>query len=173
MHEHFREVSVQDKDANYLRILKRIGCHSQGFPERELPHFRKEASIFRTETFGLYQSNSDTICGCMTSSEVETHARRLGTEDTETHIEGLRSSADAQENSLHHSPCLKTQIQTRPTKNSLLQQKLPWRCTRPQFFQHGSFSWCQNTGATSRTSDATHRPPWAYRWRFTNCQQPC
>ena len=25
---------------------------SQGFPERELPRFRKEASILRTETFG-------------------------------------------------------------------------------------------------------------------------
>ena len=41
-------------DANNLRILKRIGCHSQGFPERELPRFRKEASILRTETFGSH-----------------------------------------------------------------------------------------------------------------------
>ena len=54
----------------------------------------------------------------------------MNTEDTETQKEGLRSSADAQENSLHHSPCLKTQTQTLPTKNSPLQQTLPWRCTR-------------------------------------------
>ena len=31
---------------------KRIGCRNQGFPEKELPRFRKEASILRTETFG-------------------------------------------------------------------------------------------------------------------------
>ena len=51
-----QEVDVQDTDAKYLPILKRIGCHSQGIPERELPPspFRKEASILRTETFGSH-----------------------------------------------------------------------------------------------------------------------
>ena len=49
-----REVEVPHTDAQYLRILKRIGCRSQGFPERELPRFRKEASILRTETFGSH-----------------------------------------------------------------------------------------------------------------------
>ena len=29
-----------------------LSVHSKGFPERELLHFRKEASILRTETFG-------------------------------------------------------------------------------------------------------------------------
>ena len=123
--------------------LKGSDAIVKGFPKGNCPTSERKLRSSAQKRFGLYQSNSDTICGYMTSSEVETHARRLGTEDTETHIEGLRSSADAQENSLHHSPCLKTQIQTRPTKNSLLQQKLSWRCTRPQFFQHGSFSWCQ------------------------------
>ena len=31
---------------------------SQGFPERELPRFRKEASILRTETFGSHSSKA-------------------------------------------------------------------------------------------------------------------
>ena len=31
------EVDVQDKDVTYLRIPKRIGCHTEGIPERELP----------------------------------------------------------------------------------------------------------------------------------------
>ena len=39
---------------NTSASLKRIGCRSQGFPERELPRFRKEASILRTETFGSH-----------------------------------------------------------------------------------------------------------------------
>ena len=39
----------------YLRIPKRIGCHTEGIPERELPSpFRKEGSILRTETFGSH-----------------------------------------------------------------------------------------------------------------------
>ena len=136
--------------------LKGSDAIVKGFPKGNCPASERKLRSSAQKRLDFTQSNSDTICGYMTSSEVETHARRLGTEDTETHIEGLRSSADAQENSLHHSPCLKTQIQTRPTKNSPLQQTLPWRCTRPQSFQHGSFSWCQNSGATSRNSDATH-----------------
>ena len=127
----------------FSRILKRIGCRKQGFPERELPRFRKEASILRTETFGPHSEQLGHICGSMTRSEVETHARRLGTEDTETHAEGLRSSAGAQENSLPHSSCPKTLTQKSLTKNSSLQQKLAWLCTRPELFQHGSFAWCQ------------------------------
>ena len=31
------EVDVQDTDVKYLRIPKRIGCHTEGIPERELP----------------------------------------------------------------------------------------------------------------------------------------
>ena len=32
---------------------------SQGFPERELPRFRKEASILRTETFGSHSQRQN------------------------------------------------------------------------------------------------------------------
>ena len=31
---------------------------SEGFPERELPRFRKEASILRTKTFGSRKDNT-------------------------------------------------------------------------------------------------------------------
>ena len=136
--------------------LKGSDAAIKGFPKGNCPASERKLRSSAQKRLDRTQSNSDTICGYMTSSEVETHARRLGTEDTETHAEGLRSSADAQENSLHHSPCLKTLTQTRLTKNSQLQQKLSWRCTRPKSFQHGSFAWCQNSGATSRNSDATH-----------------
>ena len=79
MHEHFREVSVQDKDANYLLILKRIGCHRQGFPEREIallpkgsydpPHRNVWTSLRATRTH-LWD---------MTSSEMEiTHETEHG-----------------------------------------------------------------------------------------------
>ena len=136
--------------------LKGSGAAIKGFPKRNCPASERKLRSSAQKRLDRTQNNSDTICGYMTSSEVETHARRLGTEDTETYAERLRSSADAQENSLHHSPCLKTLTQTRFTKNSPLQQTLPWRCTRPKSFQHGSFAWCQNSGATSRNSDATH-----------------
>ena len=139
----FREVVAQPTDAKTILILKRIGCRKQGFPERELPRFRKEASILRTETFGPHSEQLGHNLWVHDKKRVETHARRLGTEDTETHAEGLRSSAGAQENSLPHSSCPKTLTQKRLTKNSSLQQKLSWRCTRPQLFQHGSFAWCQ------------------------------
>ena len=102
--------------------LKGSDAIVKGFPKGNCPASERKLRSSAQKRLDFTQSNSDTICGYMTSSEKETHARRLGTEDTETHIEGLRSSADAQENSLHHSPCLKTQIQTRPTKNSPLQQ---------------------------------------------------
>ena len=49
-----REVDVQHTYAKNLRILKRIGCRSQGFPEKGIARFRKEASILRTETFGSH-----------------------------------------------------------------------------------------------------------------------
>ena len=128
----------------------------KGFPKGNCPASERKLRSSAQKRLDRTQSNSDTICGYMTSSEVKTHARRLGTEDRETHAEGLRSSAGAQENSLPHSPCLKTLTQTHLTKKSSLQQTLLWRCTRSQSFQHGSFAWCQNSGSTSRNSDATH-----------------
>ena len=50
----------------------------------------------------------------------------------------LRSSAGRRKRELTNPLfCLKTQTLTRLTKSSHLQQALPWRCTRPQFPQHG------------------------------------
>ena len=132
--------------------LKGSDAAIKGFPKGNCPASERKLRSSAQKRLDRTESNSDTICGYMTSSEVETHARRLGTEDTETYAEGLRSSADAQENSLHHSPCLKTLTQTRHTKNSQLQQTLPWRCTRPKSFQHGSFAWCQKKKIWSNQS---------------------
>ena len=123
--------------------LKGSDAASKGFPKGNCPASERKLRSSAQKRLDRTQSNSDTICGYMTRSEVETHARRLGTEDTETHAEGLKSSAGAQENSLPHSSCPKTLTQKSLTKNSSLQQKLSWRCTRPELFQHGSFAWCQ------------------------------
>ena len=96
--------------------LKGSDAAIKGFPKGNCPASERKHRSSAQKRLDRTQSNSDTICGYMTSSEVETHARRLGTEDTETHAEGLRSSAGAQENSLPHSPCLQTLTQTRLTR---------------------------------------------------------
>ena len=104
--------------------LKGSDAANKGFPKGNRPASERKLRSSAQKRLGPHSEQLGHICGYMTSSEVETPAPRLGTEDTETNAEGLRSSAGAQENSLPHSPCLKTLTQTRLTKNSSLQQNI-------------------------------------------------
>ena len=122
--------------------LKGSDAAIKGFPKGTCPPSERKLRSSAQKRLDRTRSNSETICGYMTSSEVETHARRLGTEDSENARRRTETECGRARELTPPLALFKTLTQTRLTKNSPLQQTLPWRCTRPQSFQHGSFAWC-------------------------------